>query len=237
MIMYSDKDYKETKQIKLGNRLINPDFKDLADWINVSFDSKVINIYYDTIQGNLDRPRLSIIFEYQLDELKFRDGQLGNFDSDKQRIISIKFNDLVNKQEIDNDSSIITRLFKRTSKYKYDTNDLFVVFTSFEPIAKDEANSNIPENEIKRLKSELNLKDLWTIYRQFSGTTFFFYTDKQIEDYSNNGTKDYLTEQYYKLLKKYDEFDYFKRDLFSIRLDSKENFDKNFESSWFYYSR
>ncbi len=64
MTMSSDKDYKETKLIKQGKQKIEPDFVGLADWINNTYKVIVINIFYDTIQGIKNRPRLSIIFEY-----------------------------------------------------------------------------------------------------------------------------------------------------------------------------
>lgn len=35
--------------------------------------------------------------------------------------------------------------------------------------------------------------------------------------------------------KAYNEFRYFKREEFNINLDSKENFDHNYEGNWFYY--
>lgn len=235
MIMPSDKDYKETKHIKKGNQKINPDFAGLADWINITFNVSVINIFYDTIYNKEKRPRLSIIFEYHKDELQFRDGQSGNFDNEKQKVITDKFRELVNGKT--KKPSLFDKLLSRASDLKYNSDNLLVIFTSFEPIAKDEANSTIPESEVTKLKTELELNDLWKIYRQFSGTTFFFYTDKQVDEYSKNGIKENLSKKYLTLLKNYDEFKYFKEDTFSIMLDSKENFDNNYESNWFYYSR
>ena len=43
------------------------------------------------------------------------------------------------------------------------------------------------------------------------------------------------TKAYFKLLEPYDEFSYFKQDQFKIGLDSKENFDQNYQSNWQYY--
>ncbi len=235
MINPTDKDYKETKLIKQGKRKMNSDFLLLAEWINTTFNVFVINIFYDTIDKTDYRPRLTIIFEYQKDELKFRNGYIGNFDKKKQIIIADKFRELVNKEI--GIKSLIAKLFKNSSDLKYDTDNLLVVFASFEPIAKDEANSRVPENEIQKLKIKLGLSDLWEIYRQFSSTTFFFYTETQIEEYSKNGTKEELSKIYFNLLRKYDEFGYFNNETFSIALDSKENFDKKYESNWFYYSR
>ena len=235
MTMSSDKDYKETKLIKQGKQKIEPDFVGLADWINNTYKVIVINIFYDTIQGIKNRPRLSIIFEYHQDELKFRDGAVGNFDAGKQKIIARKFRVLVNGEN--NRTSFFQKLFRKATNLKYDIDNLLVVFTSFEPMAKEEANSSIPESEVEILRNEIGLKNLWVIYRHYSFATFFFHTDKQVDEYSKNGIIESLAKKYFSLLKKYDEFGYFKEDTYSIMLDSKENFDEKFKSNWFYYSR
>jgi hypothetical protein len=231
MIMTSDKDYKETKLIKQNKRKISSEFVELAEWINLKFDVFVLNVFYDSLNDKNETPRLNIIFEFKIDELKFRDGQLGNFDRKKQKLIAEKFQELVSGKI--KRHSFLEKLFGK----KHSAEKLFVIFSSFEPIAKDEANSSIPNSEIDKLKSELGLIDIWEIYRQFSGTTFFFYTDKQVDECSRNGTKENLSKIYFNLLKRYDDFGYFKEDNYSVMLDSKENFDTNYESSWFYYSR
>lgn len=230
--MPSDKDYKLTKKIKKGERQMNPEFVGLADWIKDEYEVEILNIIYDFIDNKEKQPRLTIIFEFYKDELKFRDGYVGNFDSDKQKIIEDKFHELVNDKI--RKGSILRPLFDRNEN-KYKTNDIWVVFTSFEPIAKDEANSIIPESEVKKLKKELDNVDLWEISRAFSGVTFFLYTDRQVKDYENSETRKLWTQKYFDLLDKYNEFRYFKRDTFSIYLDSKENFDTNYQSNWFYY--
>ena len=231
MIMTSDKDYKETKLIKQNKLRMKPEFVELSQWINSKFNVFVLNIFYDYIDDKNKTPRLNIIFEYQNDELKFRDGLNGNFDSEKQKIIAEKFLELKGIKV--KKPAFFKSLFGKESS----TGKLFVIFTSFEPIAKDEANSKIPDHEIKKLKNEIGLNEIWEIYRQFSWTTFFFYTEKQVAENSKNGIKENLSKSYFSLLTKYDEFGYFKENTYSILLDSKENFDSNYESSWFYYSR
>jgi len=230
MIVPSDEEYKKAKLVKQGKQKMNPDFIGLAGWINSTFDVSVLNIFYD-LNANAYRPSLSIVFEYHSDELKFSDGFLGDYDSEKQKIIADKFAELVSGQ-IRKPSFFETP--NSTSDFKYNTENLFVIFTSFEPVARDEANSLISESEVIELQRNLKLNDLWKIYRQFAGTTFFFYTDKQIDKYSKDGTKELLSEKYFDLLNRYNEFGYFNKETFSIKLDSKENFDKNYESSWFY---
>ncbi|WP_291134942.1 hypothetical protein [Flavobacterium sp. UBA7663] len=217
MITSSDKDYIETKSIKQNKTNMKSEFVGLAHWINSKFDVSVLNVFYDFINDKNKTPRLSIILEYKEDELKFRDDLHGNFDSEKQRLVAQKF--------------------KEIKRNEYDAENVFVIFTSFEPIAKDEANSKIPSFEIEAMKNEIGLNDIWKIHRQFSWTTFLFFTNKQVDENSKNGNREIFSKAYFNLLTKYDEFNYFKENTFSILLDSKENFDNNYSSNWFYYDR
>jgi hypothetical protein len=96
----------------------------------------------------------------------------------------------------------------------------------------------VSKDEIKKLQSELNIDDLWIIRSNaFCEPTFFFYTDDQVNRYSNNEVKASLNNKCFELLKKHDEFDYFKKEEFSIQLDSKENFERFYKGNWFYYDR
>jgi hypothetical protein len=228
MIVPSDKDYKETKLIKQGKKELKTPFKELAEWINNKFEVKVINIYYDLINTQ-NRPRLNIIFEFPNDEIKFRTQPYGNYDSGKQKAIADKFKELIELINISNKG-----IFNDPVQ-KYKTDNLWIIFSSFEPIAKIEANELIPHEKINELKIKINSKELWEISRCFSSTTFFFYTDKQVRENTSNGMSQILTVEYYNLLKAYDEFDYIKIEYYSVYLDSKENFDNNYESNWYYY--
>jgi hypothetical protein len=232
MIVPSDKDYQETKLIKEGKASIEPDFRPLADWVDKNFNVKVLNIYYDITTGAYKKrfPRLNIIFEHPEDELKFRNGYLGNFHQDKQKIIAKKFNELVNGNKRGSVWSLI-----KLKKSKYDVKGLYVIFDAFKPVARTEANEGIPEVEIDRLLIEINNPDIWKIVRFAAGVTFFFYTDKQSENAKTTGYIDRLQGKYFDLLKKYDRFDYFDRQTFSVSVDSKENFEKKYEGNWYYY--
>ena len=87
MITPSDNDYKETKLIKQGKKVLPALFKELAQWIEKKFDVSVLNIYYDLMTyGN--RPRLNVILEFSPDENKFRTHSFVNYDTDKQKIIA-----------------------------------------------------------------------------------------------------------------------------------------------------
>lgn len=66
-------------------------------------------------------------------------------------------------------------------------------------------------------------------------TTVFFFTEKQLKEAVQSGLKQKLKEVYFKLLQQYDEFGYYTLEECGLYFDSKENFDKNFESNWYYY--
>ena len=235
MIVSSDPDYFDTKLVKQGKKQLEPAFQELADWVFDTFGTKPLNIYYDKIEVDKNRPRLNIIFEYYDSVLKFRD-KIGNYDSAKQKMIADKFKQILGA-EANANGNYLTRLFKKVEHHTYDTNRLLVIFDAFEPIAREEVNGKIPKETIDNLKKELKSKDIWEIYPEFASTTYFFHTDKQIEDAKRNGTTEEMKKQYYDLLKKYDEFNYIKPDTFFLTFDSKENFDKTYQGNWFYYSR
>jgi hypothetical protein len=234
MITSSDLDYKETKLIKQEKKVLKSPLKELADWINKEYGVKVINIYYDYIEDH--RPRLNIIFEFETDERKFYDNDY-NYNHQKQKAISKKFNKLLSINNNESKYNLIAKWFRRISFAKYCTKDLLVVFNSFEPIAREEANNRVPIEKVEVFKQNLYNKDLWKISKFFDSTTFFFYTDEQVKEYRNNGTVNTYREAYFDLLKPYDEFDYIKKESFCINVDSKENFDRNYKSTWFNYYR
>ena len=124
---------------------------------------------------------------------------------------------------------------QRIGQHTFETENLFVIFTAFEPVARVEANESVTDQEINRLKKELNDDDLWEISRLFDSVTFFFYTDEQVKDARQRGVLGKYSRKYSKIVEKYDEFGYHKIRPVSASLDSKENFDTNFQSNWYYY--
>jgi hypothetical protein len=226
MITPADKEYKLTKQIMLGQKTMNPDFVELADWINRTYQVKTVNIIYDTfISARRKQSRLQICFEFEFEALKFRDKPLMNFHTDKQSAIAEKFKEILTAKKSKN----------QARSAPYTTENLLVVFSAFEPVAREEAVNNIPQEKVKELQKHLNNPELWEISKAFGRTTFFLYTEAQVKKYQDSQTRKDWAKKYFELLDQYNEFGYFKPESFSIALDSKENFDNNYESNWYYY--
>ncbi len=235
MIVPWDKEYKETKLIKQGKLTMKSEFKPLAEWIDKTYGVKTINIVYYTID-NGQRPALNICLEFETEKTKFHDKTNFNFDIRKTRAIGKQFKTTLQKQGLSKKKGLFDFSYKDNDS-KYLTNDIWVIFSAFEPVAKAEANQSVPQETVQELKRLIDNKDIWDISNNSARTTFFLYTEQQVEKYNNNGVKDEWSEKYFNVLTHYDEFGYFKKGLYSIDLDSKENFDKNYQSNWFYYYR
>lgn len=232
--MPSDKEYKATKQIMLGKTTMNPDFRQLADFIDQTFGVKTINIIYDTIDKE-KRPRLNICFEFEREKQSFNENSGHfNFDSKKQKIIADMFKQTLKEQKIVKGKGLFDFLTKPQNE-KYKTGNVWVFYSAFEPIARIEANESVPQDKVVQIKKELDNEELWEISRAFSGTTFFLYSDEQVKRYENSETRKVWADKYFDILEPYNEFGYFKREKFNVYLDSKENFDNNYESNWYYY--
>lgn len=168
-------------------------------------------------RNNLHAPRLQVILEHQRDAEKFHDGI--NFDATKQQAIKAHFLNILNRQP----------------SHGYDDTGLFVVFSAFVPIAKEEADSKLSEQQIEDLKNRLGNPDLWVISRCFGNVTFMFYTDEQAAKHEADGKKKEYAARYFEILKVNDEFEYLTAEDFAVRFDSKQNFDNNFEGNWYFY--
>lgn len=218
----------------LGKQTLNPEFKPLADFIDKTFGVRTINIVYDKINKGI-RSRIGIYFEHSHEKQSFNENNSHvNFDSKKQKLIADKFKQTIIEQDLIKKKGHF-KFFSKSEISKYQTDNIWVYYCAFEPLAKEEANESILQDKVMQLKTELNCKDLWEISRCFSGTTFFLFTDEQLKQYENSETRKVWADKYFDLLEPYNEFGYFKRDNFNIYLDSKENFDNNYESNWYYY--
>ncbi len=73
---------------------------------------------------------------------------------------------------------------------------------------------------------------IWDISADASyGAVVFYYLYKDVAENQNKDVNKTIQDEYYLILKKYDELDYFTRDNMRLKFDSKENVDKNFQGN------
>ena len=215
MITPTDKDYIETKLVLNKQRILSQEYTNLKNWISKKYNQRVINIILDKIPN---RPRLNIVLEEYKSKREFMDS-LGNFDIQKQKSISLKF-----KEQIGH-------------KTKLNSENLLVIFTAFNPIARAEANKKVSTEFLKYIQGKYFDSRIWLFSKFGSGVTLFFYHEEDVNENRNSQELKLLTQEYFTEIKKYDEFDLITTEDFKINIDSKENIDKNYNSNLYNYYR
>lgn len=232
MILPSDKEYTQTKRIILGIEKMKAEFKPLAEWIDETYDVKTVNIIYDTLYKTT---RIQICFEFKEEMNKFLTEDISYFDKAKQKAIGEKFAEIIKQQGLSKSNNAISNIFSLNNNGDYLTDDVFVVYGAFEPIAKIEATYKINKEMIDKFITSFNNKDIWTISIGFTIPTFFMFTDEKVKEYDRVDIKELWADKYYELIQPFDEFNYFKKGDIEVLIDSKENFDTNYKSNWYYY--
>ena len=226
MILASDADYIQTRSIKLGQSQMDADLVPLAKWIDATFGVKTLNILRGRTKAN--RITLQIVLEFEADTKIFhRDN---SYDEAKQALIAAKFYEM-EKERARGRSGLLNRLFSR----HHEPENIWVCFSAFDCIAKEDANNAIAKKDIDSLKVRLADPRLWTISRSYGYTTFFVYTNAEITQVKADGSLELWSRLYYELLRAHNRFGYFQPATFSLLLGSKEVFDTKYQSNWFYY--
>ena len=112
---------------------------------------------------------------------------------------------------------------------------LFVIYSAFEQVALHEVYSMVTNQHRSLLVEDIDNPELWHIDSFFSSVTFFFYDEAQKKRYSSSDEIARYSQRYFELLKAHDEFGYLSEDNFRVAIDSKENFEKNYNGNWYYY--
>lgn len=233
MIMPSDKEYMQTKRIMLGTEKIKPEFVPLAEWIDDTYDVKTVNIIYDTLDNKT--PRIQICFEFEKEKNKFITQDIFYFDKPKQKAIGKKFSEVIKQQGLSKDSNPISSILGLNKNGLYLTDNVFVIYGAFEPVAKLEATYKITNKQMEEFIRSFDNSDIWTISIGFTIPTFFMFSDEKVRAYDKPEVKEMWADKFFEFIKLFDAFNYFKRNDIQVLIDSKENFDKNYQSNWYYY--
>ena len=71
--------------------------------------------------------------------------------------------------------------------------------------------------------------------RQAESISVFVYKDSEIDEFKKSGKIDELKKEFFEMVKPVDKENYFTIDNIAVGVDSKQNFDENYESNWYYY--
>jgi hypothetical protein len=220
MVLLDDVIYKETKKFVLGKSKRSPMLIEFSDWFMETFSVRVLNIEFSKLKfPKTDRYRLYVIIENTEDHRKMYVETLKPKE-EYQRQIASKFREIALKYK-----------FAKEEQFE----NLFVIYNDFSEEAKTEANWKA----IERFKWLVKFKypAVWKVISMFSSTVVFYYSDSDVTLNEQKGISEKIISDYFAVLKKYDELNYFTKENIHVKFDSKENVDKNYEGSLFYYTR
>ena len=217
--LLDDDIYEETKEIALGKIEKNPVLAELSEWFLSTYSVPVLNFQFGKPErSKIKGYRLYVILETTEDFNKM-------FHSPLQ----------LNEEY----AAQICAEFKRIAlQHQFATKaqlrGMWVRYNDFSVEARTDTNSRV----IKEAKTRI-LKihpEVWSVVGDgFAGAVVFYYTDENVLDNQNSGVSKTIIENYYSLLKKYDELNVFTRENMNLKFDSKENLDRNYEGNLYYY--
>lgn len=236
MLFPRDPEYAEAKLYKLGKRRMVPPFSALAEWIEEQYGIAPLQVRLDVPgAGTLHKYRLDVVLDREGEQARFRSKDRLNFDQAKQAAIGKQFLALV--READHSRTALSKLLsfgKARMSMPKNMESLFVIFSAFEKVAREEADNAVTDTECENLARELGL---WKIHHQFGAVTFMFETDREVELAEKNGRAGSCRTRYAELLKPHDEFGYFADQPIWSKCDSRETFERDYKGNWFFYTR
>ena len=209
-------DYIESKNLKKGLITLKSPLLDLQNWFMDEYGVKPLNLIYEFLEHN-QKPRLTLVWDTREDTLKFNPD----------------WREFKNKEEI-----IVKKFQELSEPYKdYSAERMFMINGGFSYLAITEANQKVKEEEIENLIKELSEFEIWKIMKRESSARFFFFTEEQVEKYKQEEYINYLSNRYYELVNKYDEFGYLEKSGLKISVDSKYNIEIIYKGNWGGYLR
>ena len=219
MLSPTDAAYVATKKIKLGKAPLKSPFRECVEKLRAAFpDVSILNAHHERIPPH-DIPRLTVVVEYEEEQQRFID-DAGMYDKAKQEKAAAIFRDAL----------------KAARNDLFDVNGLFVIFSDFEGVARIEANEKVREIEMERLRRRAGPDRIWAIQRFSDRVDFLFYRDADMGGRSD-ALKRRLEKAYHALVAPHDEFGYLEKRPIKAVFSSKETFDRDYNSNWFYYYR
>ena len=222
MILLERDVYDETIAIIRNEKNLADIFIELKELIYKQFKVTAINFVYERIKYNNPENRysLNILLLNKGDYQKMCDGPYGGYRKSKQKYIAEKFFELALRHNFDVKEHIA---------------DIWICYTDFYSELRAETNSIASAEAIAYIKREYPSLPIWLICPQFSCVVVFYETDKHVIENNQNGMNVKLKQDYFSILKKYDEFECCDYDSFQVFFDSKEALDRYYEGNLFYY--
>lgn len=203
----------QNQELSLDKEILKKDYEEIIKYISETYNLNIHEISFTLL---IYQTKKLIRFEIKLD---------------KYPLNHFEYLDLIGKEIT---LYITEKEFELQNKYKAEK--IFTFFSSFEQEELERIYSHLP-NELNFLKQSINNKDIWIIKNVFyTRIVVFFYSNYQLPDKTEKERISNILKEYiFSSLKKFDINNILDKNEIIIEFDTKENFDTNFESNWYFY--
>ncbi|TYQ15653.1 UNVERIFIED_CONTAM: hypothetical protein Cloal_2131 [Acetivibrio alkalicellulosi] len=222
ILLLGKRTYNQTISILKNKKQLPPIFLELKELIYQKYHVTAINFVYEKIKHNNPENSYSlyILLLNNGDYDKMCEGGYGGYKKNRQKFIADEF-------------------YKLALKYNFDTKehtkDVWLCFNDFHAELKDETNRLASIEAIKFIKGKYSQLPIWDIIPHFCSIVVFYFTKDQVKENYLNGINKAIKQDYFSILKKYDEFNLFEYSSFIVHFDSNEFLDKEYGGNLHYY--
>jgi hypothetical protein len=224
-----DADYLRAKRIKQGLSHTKPVYDTFIERFRLEYGVKPLAVFADAIarrRGQPKTPRLSVVLERTDERRRFLTAPY-LADKRKQKAVARLLTDSLQNRDLQ-------AIFGLPG---VSADDIYVYFADFEDVAKQEVHDLATASaELDMFVASLGIGDQFWCTQRLSGPPIVFVrTDEQATAIKASDRPVTWADTYFEIAKHHDEFGYLTRAEIAILVDSKENFDNNYSSNWFYY--
>ncbi len=212
----SDRLQFQAGALKKGKFKLEPADQELMDWVSLQFNIRALDFLCERRDGpkNLPQQVVHIALE-TADQVK---GMQANHTG--TALIVERFLRYFKSRDSE------TKDLLKIDAFPSNTNPYPEIIITYRPL--NELSREILEEMMKNERQEVlsTFESVWTISQQ----VIFFCTDAQVKENMANGTSAKIIAQLEELDNKYDI-----KQSYPYNFDSKESFDRDYESNWYYY--
>lgn len=216
MYTLTDKSQFQARAIKEGKHRLAPVHQEIMDWITKQFDVRALDFSCERRETSTPQQLIHVILETVDDVKKMQTNRVDN------TVITERF--LKYFKSADSNNTVTDSL--KCNVFSFETNPFPEIIMTYRPLKglKGEVLQEMLKDEERIILK--TFESVWTI----SQTVVFYHTDAQVKENLTNGTSRKISEALEQTAKKYG-FDPGS----AYRFDSKESFDRDYESNWYYY--
>jgi hypothetical protein len=230
-----DPNYLRAKRIKQGLSRVDPVYDAFTERFRLEYGISPLAVFVDTMgrrHGRGNMPRLGVVLERTDQRRAFLTAPY-LFDKRKQKAMARLFTESLREEDL-------RAMLRRPSGEQLvavRADEIFVYFAAFEDAAKQEVHDLATTSpELDEFKASLGIGNQFWCTQRFAGPPIVFvHTDEQARALKASDLPVTWADTYFEIAKRHDDFGYLARAEITIQVDSKENFDANYSSNWFYY--